>query len=59
MKYILFLSTLMLLVTCTPEKKAVSSTYNVSSLKEDINQSIVEGFYGDDSKKASSAYFVN
>jgi len=56
MKYIFILFIAVLFSACTTEKRI--SEYKGVTLKDDINQSIIDGFYDNDSEKAKSAYFI-
>lgn len=56
MKYIFPLLITLLFSSCTTEKQ--TCVYKYVSLKDDINQSILEGFYDNDLEKAKSGYFI-
>ena len=56
MKYIFILLIAVLFSACTTEKQI--SECKGDTLKDDINQSIIDGFYDNDSEKAKSAYFI-
>jgi hypothetical protein len=56
MKYIFILLIVVLFSACTTEKQI--SECKGDTLKDDINQSIIDGFYDNDLEKAKSAYFI-